>query len=600
LCNEAVSSANWGQYLTTMAYRAWEDAFVSDLAVPPDDGTRARRAVRDVADAYVVSLAKLNPLLATRLGLGWGQDQLPDLSPAGQHARDELARSTLAELDGVLGAGPPDDGDERRCARLLRERLEAGLALSASKEHLRDLRNIFGPINQVRNVFLLMPSATAEDWAVIARRMARVPEALAGQRRSLSEGARQGLLAPPRQVATVITQLGEWMAASGGRGWFAGLSDDADVPPAVRTDLDTAAAQAVSAVSDMRDWLTADYLPQADETPDAMGDERYRIGARLWTGGDIDPHEAYAWGWTEYQRLRAEMADQARAVKPGADAVEAMRYLDAYGEAVEGVEEIKGWLQHLMDDTIARLDPSHFQLAEPVKRVEARIAPAGSAAAPYYTAPTQDFSRPGRTWLPTLGEARFPLWNLISTWYHEGVPGHHLQLAHWTYLSSQLSVFQTSVGSVSACSEGWALYAERLMDELGFYDSNPGARLGYLDAQMMRAIRVVIDIGMHLRLRIPGDSPLDPGETWTPNRGQAFFAAHSGRPDAFVGSEIVRYLGSPGQAISYKLGERAWLAGRQAARRVHGDGFDLSAWHMAALSLGALGIDDLADELGRL
>jgi uncharacterized protein (DUF885 family) len=573
---------------------------VPDVTLTPGDGVPGPRAVRDVADAYVVARAKLNPLLATRLGLGWGQDQLPDLSPAGQQAEDDLARSTLTELDAVVSAGPPSDADERRCARLLRERLEAGLLLSASGEHLRDLRNIFGPINQVRNVFLLMPATTADDWAMIARRMSGVPEALAGQRACLTEGARRGLLAAPLQAVTVIEQLAEWMTAGGGRGWFADFGAGADIPPPLRADLDAAAGAAITAVSDLRDWLISDYVAQAEGTPDAVGEERYQIGARQWTGADIDPREAYAWGWSEYQRLRAEMAKQARAVLPGATAAEAMRYLDAQGEAVEGVEEIRLRLQQLMDDTIARLDHSHFQLADPVKRVEACIAPAGSAAAPYYTPPTQDFSRPGRTWLPTLGETRFPLWNLISTWYHEGVPGHHLQLAHWTHLSSKLSVFQTSVGSVSACSEGWALYAERLMDELGFYTTDPGARMGYLDAQIMRAIRVVIDIGMHLELSIPPDSPLSPGETWTPGLGRAFFAAHSGRTAEFVGSEIVRYLGSPGQAISYKLGERAWLAGREAAAAARGTGFELSSWHMAALSLGVLGLDDLADELARL
>src|SRR6266702_5176567 len=511
-----------------------------DVTVPPGVGAPGPRAVRDVADAYVISSAKLNPLLAARLGLGWGQDELPDLSTAGQQAHDDLAHSTLAELDAVLSAGPPDNSDERICARLLRERLEAGLALSASREHLRDLGNVFGPINQVRNVFLLMPTATTDDWAVIARRMARVPDALSGQLSSLNEGAGRGLLAASRQVTTVVAQLGEWMAAVGGRGWFAGLSAGAAVPSAVRADLDSAAAAANSAVSDMREWLIADYLPQAEATPDAFGEERYRIGARRWTGADIDPREAYAWGWAEYQRLRAEMAEQARAVQPGATAAEAMRYLDAHGEAVEGVEEIRLRLQQLMDDTITRLGDSHFQLADPVRRVEACIAPAGSAAAPYYTPPTQDFSRPGRTWLPTLGETRFPLWNLISTWYHEGVPGHHLQLAQWRHLSSELSVYQTTVGGVSACSEGWALYAERLMDELG-YLSTPGARLGYLDAQNMRAIRVVIDIGMHLELTVPGDSPLGAGQTWTPDLALEFFTAHSGRDKEFLASEIIRY-----------------------------------------------------------
>ncbi len=284
---------------------------------------------------------------------------------------------------------------------------------------------------------------------------------------------------------------------------------------------------------------------------------------------------------------------------PGGSVRAAMRHLDDSSEAVSGAEQIRQRLQRLMDEAIADLDGTHFDLADPLKTVEARIAPPGSAAAPYYTPPSQDFSRPGRTWLPTLGRARFPLWNLISTWYHEGVPGHHLQLAQWTHLSQQLSLYQTTAGAVSACAEGWALYAERLMDELG-YLSAPGARLGYLDAQMMRAIRVVVDIGMHLGLAIPADCPLAPGETWTPELALEFLAAHSGRERDFLDSEIVRYLSAPGQAISYKLGERAWLAGRQAAVAASGGDFDLKSWHMAALSLGSLGLDDLTGELAAL
>jgi uncharacterized protein (DUF885 family) len=248
---------------------------------------------------------------------------------------------------------------------------------------------------------------------------------------------------------------------------------------------------------------------------------------------------------------------------------------------------------------MASLSGAHFDLADPIKVVEARIAPAGSAAAPYYTEPSQDFSRPGRTWLPTMGKTTFPMWGLISTWYHEGVPGHHLQLAQWRYLAAQLSLYQTSLGGVSACLEGWALYAERLMDELGFLEQ-PGARMGYLDAQLMRAIRVIVDIGMHLQLPVASDWAPGAGQRWTPELALEFFVAHSGRDRDFLASEIVRYLGTPGQAIGYKLGERAWLEGREAARAARGASFDLKAWHMAALSLGSLGLDDLADELAQL
>jgi uncharacterized protein (DUF885 family) len=567
---------------------------------PPAPGNQAEpRPVRDVADRYVSALAHLDPILATALGLRQGEDRLPDLSPAGQEAIDDLARATLAELATVTEVR---SGDERRCARLLRERLDAGLAMSAAGEHLRAVSNIFGPPHRVRSAFLDMPTASEDDWAAVARRMARVGQALAGYRASLAEGTRRGLLAGPRVVRTAAGQMREWTAVADGRGWFADFVAAADVSPAVRADLDQAAAAANESVAALADWLADEYLPAAADTPDGVGADRYRVCARRWTGASLDPREAYDWGWDQFKDLQEQMRAEAQLVLPGSSAVEAMHHLDQDGEAIDGVAEIRAWLQNMMDRAIADLDGTHFDLAAPLKRVEARIAPPGSAAAPYYTAPSQDFSRPGRTWLPTLDRTRFPLWNLISTWYHEGVPGHHLQLAQWRYLAKDLSMYQSTVGGVSACSEGWALYAERLMDELG-YLSTPGARLGYLDAQNMRAIRVVIDIGMHLGLRVPGDSPLGAGQTWTPDLGLEFFTAHSGRDAEFLASEIIRYLSGPGQAISYKLGERAWLAGRDAAKAAHaasGSEFDLKAWHMSALSQGSLGLDDLTDELAAL
>jgi uncharacterized protein (DUF885 family) len=557
------------------------------------------KTVRNIADRYVDALTELDPILATALGVRSGEDGLPDFSPAGQQVADDLARTTLNDLGAVT---EELSGDERRCGRLLRERLEAGLAMSAQGEHLRAVSNIFGPQHRIRGSFLDMPSATEEDWAVIARRMARVSQALSEYQASLTEGARRGMFAGPRVVQACAEQLDQWAGAAGGRGWFAEFAASANVPAALRNDLDQAAGAANEATSALARWLGTVYLPQAEGTPDGVGADRYLVCARRWTGADLDPQEAYEWGWSQFFDLQEQMRTEAALVLPGATAQQAMHDLDENGEAIDGVDEIRAWLQAMMDQAIADLDGTHFDLADPLKTVEARIAPPGSAAAPYYTGPSQDFSRPGRTWLPTLGRTRFPLWGLISTWYHEGVPGHHLQIAQWRYLSSELSMYQTAVGGVSACSEGWALYAERLMDELG-YLSTPGARLGYLDAQNMRAIRVIIDIGMHLGLRLPGDAPLGAGQTWTPDLALEFFTSFCGRDREFLASEIIRYLSGPGQAISYKLGERAWLAGRDAAQAAHGangDPFDLKSWHMSALSLGSLGLDDLAAELAAL
>ncbi|MEV4925842.1 DUF885 domain-containing protein [Streptomyces roseoverticillatus] len=551
---------------------------------------------RQVADAYVDAYTELDPITGTFLGVPASATRLPDFSPAGRQAVADLARTTLDRLAEAERQPGADAGIERRCARLLRERLTAELAVHEADEHLRAVSNIHSPLHSVREVFTVMPAETVEDWAAIAERLRAVPAALEGYRASLTEGLERKLPAGPRQVATNLTQLDEWIGT--GNGWFGEFT--APGPQELRAELDEAAATATGALAALRDWLRDVYAPGVEGAPEVVGRERYARWSRYWNGTDLDLDEAYAYGWSEFHRLLGEMRTEAEKVLPGAKTPwEALAHLDEHGAHIEGVEEVRVWLQELMDEAIEALDGTHFELAERVKKVESRIAPPGGAAAPYYTEPSEDFSRPGRTWLPTMGLTRFPVYDLVSTWYHEGVPGHHLQLAQWMHVADQLSRYQVTLGGVSANCEGWALYAERLMDELGFL-TDAERRLGYLDAQMWRALRVIVDIGMHLELEIPADSPFHPGERWTPELVLEFCDLHSGRPTDYVESEVVRYLGMAGQATGYKLGERAWLAGREAARAAHGDAFDAKAWHMAALSQGSLGLDDLVAELSAL
>ncbi|MEU6683927.1 DUF885 domain-containing protein [Streptomyces sp. NPDC046832] len=554
---------------------------------------------REVADAYVDELVALDPITGTYLGDTESSSKLPDTSPAGQEALAELARRTLARLEEAERLPGADSDIERRCARLLRERLGAELAVHETDENLRSVSNLSSVAHAVRQVFTVTPAQTEQDWTAIAERLRAVPTALEGYRESLALGLERKLYGGPRATATFVQQLGEWADADGeGHGWFEQYA--AAGPESLRSELDTAARSATEAVVRLRDWMRDVYAPTVEGAPDVVGRERYARWVRYFNGTDLDLDEAYAYGWSEYHRLLGEMRTEAEKILPGAGTPwEALAHLDAQGTHIEGVDEVRDWLQSLMDEAMDALDGTHFDLAERVRRVESRIAPPGSAAAPYYTPPSDDFSRPGCTWLPTMGETRFPVYDLVSTWYHEGVPGHHLQLAQWKHVAQNLSRYQASVGMVSANAEGWALYAERLMDELGFL-TDPERRLGYLDAQMMRAVRVIIDIGMHLELTIPDDSPFHPGERWTAELAQEFFGSHSSRPADFVESELTRYLSMPGQAIGYKLGERAWLLGRENARARHGDAFDPKAWHMAALSQGSLGLDDLVDELSAL
>ncbi|MFF1371105.1 DUF885 domain-containing protein [Streptomyces virginiae] len=558
----------------------------------------APRLPRQVADAYVDDLIALDPITGTYLGVAASSSKLPDFSPAGRAALAELIRETLTHLDAAESVPGADSDAERRCARLLRERLTAELAVVEADEDLCAVSNIHSPAHSVREIFSLTPSDTDEDWAAIAERLRAVPAAFAGYRESLELGLERGLYGGPRATTTMIGQLTTWVGQDGSEApFFEGFVSAG--PDSLRTELDAAAAGATAAVVELRDWMKSVYAPAVEGKPDTVGRERYARWARFFNGTDLDLEEAYAYGWSEYHRLLAEMKSEAAKILPGAGPWEALGHLDEHGTHIEGVDEVQAWLQGLMDEAIENLDGTHFELAERVREVESRIAPPGGPAAPYYTSPSEDFSRPGRTWLPTMGLTRFPVYDLVSTWYHEGVPGHHLQLAQWTHVADQLSRYQATVGMVSANAEGWALYAERLMDELG-YLKDAEQRLGYLDCQMMRAARVIVDIGMHVGLEIPADSPFHPGERWTVALAQEFFGLHSGRPADFVESELTRYLSMPGQAIGYKLGERAWLLGRDNARAARGDSFDLKAWHMAALSQGSLGLDDLVDELSKL
>ncbi len=556
---------------------------------------------RQVADAYVDDLIALDPITGTHLGVRESAGRLPDFSPEGQEAVAGLARRTLALLDEAERTPGADSDAERRCARLLRERLTAELAVHDADEGLCAVSNMRSPVHSIRIVFTVMPTDTEDDWAAIAQRLRAVPAALEGYRASLALGMERKLLGGPRATATFVGQLTDWAGDGDGEGWFeqyAGSRPDT-LPEELRDELAEAAAGASGALAALRDWMRDVYVPAVAGAPDTVGRARYQRWSRYFNGTDLDLDQAYAYGWSEYHRLLGEMRAEADRILPGSDPWAALAHLDEHGTHIEGVDEVRAWLQQLMDEAIDALDGTHFELAERVRKVESHIAPAGGAAAPYYTGPSEDFSRPGRTWLPVDGQTRFPVYDLVSTWYHEGVPGHHLQIAQWVHVADSLSRYQATIGMVSANAEGWALYAERLMDELGFLP-DAERRLGYLDAQMMRACRVIVDIGMHLGLEIPADSPFHPGERWTPDLAQEFFQRHSSRPPAFVESELTRYLSMPGQAIGYKLGERAWLLGRERAREAHGDAFDAKRWHMAALSQGPLGLDDLVDEISRL
>jgi uncharacterized protein (DUF885 family) len=553
-------------------------------------------SIYELAVRYVDRSAVLDPVTATSRGVMGHDAEMTDYSPDGNAARASLDRDTLAELSRLRPAGDAD----RIAAEVMRERLQVAIERDEAGERLRDLRVIGSPFQAIREVFDLMARATEQDWEVVAARMERVPGALRSFEAGLREGIDRGVLAARRQALACAEQGSVWSGHKGPAFFPTLVANNAAGTANVKLQrrLDSAAAKATEAYAQTARFLREEYAPRA-LPKDAVGAERYQLGARAFLGADIDLADTYQWGWDELHRIEQRMATVANRIMPGQSVAEVVHLLETDpARAIDGVEPFRAWLQQLMDRTMAELDGTHFDVPEPVRRVDAMIAPPGGAAAMYYTRPSEDFSRPGRTWYPTLGKTRFPLWGEVSTAYHEGVPGHHLQLAQITYRAAELSRFQRLAAIIPGCTEGWALYAERLMGELG-YLQNPDYELGMLRAQAFRAMRVIVDIGAHLELKIPSTEAYHGGETWKPEVMLPFAMEHGREPEDFLRSEVDRYLGWPGQAICYKVGERTWLAIRERARAAAGASFDLKAFHRRALDLGPMGLAQLEREVQR-
>ncbi|RFU39733.1 DUF885 domain-containing protein [Actinomadura logoneensis] len=544
-----------------------------------------------LADRYVDEMAALDPCLAAMMGIAGQDDRLTDYSPDGEAARTDLARRTLAALDKT----PLDGTDrERVAAGVLRDRLETDIALADAGVRDTTLDTTDGPVQRLRQAVELLDHGPATHWDAVLARLTAFPRALAGLTTSLTAARDRGQLPARRQIERNLEVCRTAPA------YLTGLADRyaRHHGGPLTEPLQHAARAAAAALHDLARHLQTETAPHTP-TRDALGRDRYTLGARDNLGTTPDLEETYAWGWTELARIETAMADEAARIRPGAPVAEVIAALDTDpAHRVTGAEAFRRHLQDLADQAIDDLDGTHFTIPEPLRTIDCRIPPVPSGI--YYLAPAEDLSRPGTVWWTVPApDAEMITWTVPATMYHEGVPGHHLQLGATTLNTTTLNRFQrTSSELHPGHCEGWGLYAERLMDELGYYRT-PAHRLGMLaGGQQLRAARVVLDIGMHLELPIPPGTGFHEGERWTPDLGREFLTLHGGAMTlAEVAYEIDRYLGRPGQAIAYKLGERIWLDARDTARRRDGAAFDLKAFHQHALDLGPMGLDRLRAEL---
>jgi uncharacterized protein (DUF885 family) len=540
-----------------------------------------------LAEDYLAAAAALDPLMATNIGLPGYDEQVPDLSPDGLDATDQLVRKTLHALDTAIAV---DDVDRVTIAAL-QERLLVARELHDCGADLSELNIIASPVQGLRDAFDLMATDSVEDWRVIAARMLALPEAVDGYRQSLRLAADQGLLAPKRQVTGCITQC---EANVGPAGFFAQFAERASagsqpLPASLRVDLERGAQAAQAAFQRLRDDLADDLLAGAPER-DAVGRERYGPLSRQFLGATVDPAEAYQWGQYELARITELMSQTANQIKDGAGVEEAIAFLETDpARRISGTEALRDWMQDRADAAIEALAGSHFDIPEPVRRLECKIAPTNTGVI-YYTGPSDDFSRPGRMWWSVpAGVTQFATWRELTTVYHEGVPGHHLQIAQTVYRKELLNSWRRLASWTSGHGEGWALYSEWLMADLGFID-DPADRLGLLDGQSLRAARVIIDIGVHCGFDAPAEVG---GGAWNYDKAWQLLSGHSHMAEKFLRYELDRYLGWPGQAPSYKLGERLWLQLRDESRARAGADFDLKSFHRRALDVGSVGLDVL-------
>ena len=602
LCNDRIAMDRRSFLGTCASAAAWLGTPGASALAQDVIGT-SKMSITEICDRFIEEFAAVNPMAAGRiLGVGRSTEAVTDWSPSGADAAADLMKRTLAALDRT----PAVNRAEHLGAGFLRDNAEAILAMNESGEHLRRMSTslFLGPQAMLLTSFDLMDRAPNDEtpmdrprgesnWERIAARMRAVPKALAGYRQSLE----MGMAAGKRASRTMTLAVADQCAGYARQSWFQIFGEGYKAGGPLQAELASAGRAADAAYADLSKWLREVYAPGA-LAADGIGNERYQLYARLWLGiAKLDLDEAYGWAQEEHARLEREKVKEARRLGAGASFEEARASLDADpSQSIEGVDAFRDWAQGLVDAAIGKLADVEFDIPEKLRRCTVEMTSAsGSGAMPFYLAGPEDFSAPANVIWPTLGKTRLPKWNAISTVYHESVPGHHLQLGGSRLLD--LTRVQR-IGAAAGHCEGWALYAERLMDEMGWFDT-PQSRLGFLSLQSFRAARVLVDIGLHTGRLIPAGFK-GAGQNWSIPLAVDAIDRASGLGREAAELEVMRYLAWPAQAPCYKLGERTWLAARDAAVAKAGANFNRRKWHADALALGPLGLDRLTTELQRL
>ncbi|HWH34510.1 MAG TPA: DUF885 domain-containing protein [Acidimicrobiales bacterium] len=547
----------------------------------------ARHRLHRLFDVVWEHLMADRPDAATFLGWPKGGDRLPDLSLAAV-ARRRAEAGVPLEVLASIDRGELDAADQLSydVFASLHSSEAAGAAFPGD---LLAVTQLAGPQNDLALLFGAMPTTTPAQRQDLVARLRAVPALVDQTIELLGEGRRLGITPPRVTLRHVPAQVAAQVVDAGASPLLAPLRRlPASVPAAEAAGLRAEAeavfsAEVAPAFARLHTVLVDEYLPAAREStalaalPD--GPAWYDHLVRHHTTTDLTAAEVHDLGVAEVARIGAEMTRVQASTDyqgPPEGFAEHLRGDRRFSFATEaGLLTAYRDIAKRIDPEIVRLFGRLPRLPFGIVAVPAEMAP--SAPAAFYLEGSTALARPGRFFANTYDLASRPSWNMESLCLHEAVPGHHFQITLAQELHD-LPEFRRR-GLFTAFVEGWGLYCESLGPELGLYQ-DPYQRFGALDAEMLRAIRLVVDTGMHAL-------------GWSRERAIAYFSENSVTPAHDIVVEVDRYLVMPGQALAYKVGERKLAELRRRAENRLGPAFDIRAFHDQLLAQGALPLDVL-------
>ncbi len=551
-------------------------------------------ALARLADDYWEWRMREFPTSATRNGDHRYDDRLTDVGPEARAARGRDLRAFRERL-AALPADRLSEPD-RVTADVLKVTLDLEIEEPDHGFWQWNVDQMFGPQVSFFQLLTFHPTGTEQDLENLAARLEAFPRHLDQYRRNLAEGLREKRVPPRVAVERVIAQIRRHVERGADKSPLAeALARIPAETPAARREALAArlrsglAGCVLPALSRLGDFLERELLPVSRTEPGVChipgGREAYAFRIRQHTRDGLTAEELHRVGLEEVASIRKEMETiAARAERPGD--------LNGYLEFVEKDprnfyatrEEVLDDARRLLEEATAKLPrffgklPKTPCVVKPIEEYRER-----DAVAAFYEGPPEDLSRPGVYWSNTYEPGTRSRYNMTALTVHEAVPGHHLQIALATE-SKGLPAFRRH-GGFTAYVEGWALYTERLADEMGMYRTDL-ERLGMLTYQAWRATRLVVDTGLHAK-------------GWSRDQALAVMKENLAISEPEIVNEVDRYIIWPGQALAYKVGQREIQALRAEAEKALGGKFDLRAFHDTVLANGAIPLETLRGAVRR-